>query len=579
MEKIRKEEIQRLKNNKQGSAKLSSIIEENGILNIKSKKVMDKVIGEFNLFYREKPQDNKIANDSLYHEFCQICVNQGDRIPYYYFLFFTSDLWWELEDQELIKDIIKIIFANKKFLFNFCISSTIAVDSRNKNLYILYKACLEELSNPSINANISGIRTALSGSIRKEMFNWPYKPFASSQELFNKLLQTHEFGKILVCAFSDEMHYSSPDSPLELELKTLLSYAYSNADIVKFIYEPFIDTLASATIEDAEKVDVAYVKALEKCTAKSPGNDYQNTKTTKKEPSEELQQKHSRSCTSSIENEVLNIKSKNTIDSIISKFREDFWKYYGIPKYCGLPKDCKIPNDSSFHKFCQTCVSQSDRIHYFYFLLSTPDLWWKLEDEELIKNIVRTIFANNSFLAAPYFVFWGHGIASINVISDPYILYKTYSEELSNPSENVDINSLREHLSFKASKDMFFWRGAPNERAKKLLNKLLQNRELGQFLACAGGDEMFDKYSICPIKSQFKKLLSYSYDHVDMVKTLYEPFIDTLASASIEDGKRVDAAFAKYLEECNAKSSSFDSLDIKPKNLKPLDQNTSEPIK
>lgn len=46
---------------------------------------------------------------------------------------------------------------------------------------------------------------------------------------------------------------------------------------------------------------------------------------------------------------------------------------------------------------------------------------------------------------------------------------------------------------------------------------------------------------------------------------------DTLVSASIEDGKRVDAAFAKYLEECNAKSSAFDFLDIKPKNLKPLD--------
>ena len=46
---------------------------------------------------------------------------------------------------------------------------------------------------------------------------------------------------------------------------------------------------------------------------------------------------------------------------------------------------------------------------------------------------------------------------------------------------------------------------------------------------------------------------------------------DTLACASIEDGKRVDAAFAKYLEECSAKSSAFDSLDIKPKNLKPLD--------
>ena len=82
---------------------------------------------------------------------------------------------------------------------------------------------------------------------------------------------------------------------------------------------------------------------------------------------------------------------------------------------------------------------------------------------------------------------------------------------------------------------------------------------------------MFNKYPTFPLKEQLKIILSYSYEHVDIVKTLYEPFIDILASASIEDGKRVDAAFAKYLEECSAKSSAFDSLDIKPKNLKPLD--------
>lgn len=254
----------------------------------------------------------------------------------------------------------------------------------------------------------------------------------------------------------------------------------------------------------------------------------------------------------------LNIKSKKVMDKIITNFQKQYQREI---------KNCKIENNSSYHEFCQICVSQSDQIPYFYFLLSTSDLWWKLEDQELIKDIIKTIIINDGFLASSY-TYESHEISYNS--NEPYIFYKIYLDELSNPSENIDIHTIRDYLFHYLLENMALPRTLSNNY-RELLNKLLQNHELGQFLVCACGGEMFSKYPTFPLKEQLKIMLSYSYDHSDMVKTLYEPFIDTLASASIEDGKRVDAALAKYLEECNAKSSSFDFLDIKPKNLKPLD--------
>ncbi len=374
------------------------------------------------------------------------------------------------------------------------------------------------------------------------------------------MLRYQELGKFLVCAFGEGAYSKNSFFPLT-QVKTILSYAYIHADIVKAIYEPFIDNLASASIEDGEKVDAAYVKALEECKVVSPAFMHLENKLQEKDalklenaPKEE----DSNSTVTFTEDDHLNIKSKNKMDKLITEFKK---------VYFGGPADYKIASNSYFHEFCQICVSQSDHIPYFYFLLSTSDLWWKLEEQELIKDIIKTIIINDSFLASSY-TYKSHEISYNS--NKPYIFYKIYLDELSNPSENINIHTIRDYLFHNILENMALPHTLSNSY-RDLLNILLQNHELGQFLVCACGCEMFSKYPTFPLKEQLKMMLSYSYEHVDIVKTFYEPFLDTLASASIEDGKRVDAAFAKYLEECSAKFSAFDSLDIKPKNLKPLD--------
>lgn len=533
---------------------------ENINLNIKSKKVMDKIITNFQKQYQRKIENCKIENNSSYHDFCQACVNQSDRMLYFYFLLSTSDLWLRLEDQELIKAIIKTIFANNNFLSSSYTYENNEISYCETDPYILYKIYLDELSNPSRNIDISWVRYYLSCNVLSQMLSWTYLPSSNSQELFNKVLRYQELGKFLVCAFGEGAYSKNSFFPLT-QLKTILSYAYIHANIVKAIYEPFIDNLASASIEDGEKVDAAYVKALEESKVVSPAFMHLESKPQEKDalklenaPKDE----DSKPSVTFTEDDHLNIKSKSKMDKLITEFKA---------VYFDGPADYKIASNSYFHEFCQICVSQSDQIPYFYFLLSTSDLWWKLEDQELIKDIIKTIIINDGFLASSY-TYESHEISYNS--NEPYIFYKIYLDELSNPSENIDIHTIRDYLFHYLLENMALPRTLSNNY-RELLNKLLQNHELGQFLVCACSGERFSKYITLPLKEQLKIMLSYSYDHGDMVKTLYEPFIDTLASASIEDGKRVDAALAKYLEECNAKSPSFDSLDIKPKNLKPLD--------
>lgn len=269
-------------------------------------------------------------------------------------------------------------------------------------------------------------------------------------------------------------------------------------------------------------------------------------------------------------------KLSNIRDKSFGKSLERIFKELYGPKL--EETSAKITPDSFAHNFLQICASHGHELFYAHFLSNYYFLWQNLSDKELLKAITKILinkakYGGNPELSYEERIYYG--------LYDVYVLYEITLEQcLSNPSEkkNLDLRALK-HALFKRTTDVFEPLDDDFTKMKELLNKLLSNHELGQFLVCAFGGRQIKKTSVSiNLANGLNATLENFPEPKDIIITLYSPLIDDIDNITLEDAKRVDDAYDLYCKEKEAISPIISSLDIKQKKIKPLNQ-SSDAIK